>query len=102
MGLFKDIWKKPAETENNTNKGALATMPEPKEDLLNETFVAQTNEEPETVVEKGILIFHDDKGDLRYKQIGEVSIENITYYRRYLDQLEKGLWEQRIGGIENA
>ena len=66
------------------------------------TFVEQTNEEPETVVEKGILIFHDDKGDLRFKQIGEVSIENITYYRRYLDQLEKGLWEQRIGGIENA
>lgn len=102
MGLFKDIWKKPAETETNTNKGAFETMPEPKEDLLNQTFVAQTNDEPETVVEKGILIFHDDKGDLRFKQIGEVSIENITYYRRYLDQLEKGLWEQRIGGIQHA
>lgn len=72
-----------------------------KKDLLHEE-VAETveaefediQEENNIQIPKGIVIYHSENGAVSYQTIGELTLENITYYRRYLDVIEKALWEE--------
>lgn len=104
MGIL-DKFKK------TNKKGDLKNMN--KEELTQEAEfteveekVEEVNQEEtpktETSVEKGVLVFQDEDNVLRYQLIGEVSLENITYYLRYLEELEKKLWIDQMAGENNA
>lgn len=58
-----------------------------------------------TVVERGIVLYETDDGSISMQVIGEESItlKELAYFKRYLDNLEQKEWEIRTkGGIENA
>lgn len=69
----------------------------PEEIIVDET---ETAEEEGTQIDKGIVIFHKEDGTVQYQLIGQVTLENITYYRRFLDEIEKGFWNEKTKGTE--
>ena len=77
-------------------------MEETKDSLMQATTNEEVQAQEGLSVEKGILLFHDSEGNLRFNQINEVSLENITYYLRYLERIEAALWEEKMGGAQNA
>lgn len=47
-------------------------------------------------VEKGIVVFQKQDGTLAYQFIGEnVTLENLTYYTRFLKTIEEAFWNQQ-------
>jgi len=62
----------------------------------------QQQEEEGSTVQKGIFIFHDKEGSMHYEFFGSVSLENITYYNRYLSEVEAGLWKNKLAGEQDA
>lgn len=77
-------------------------MEETKDSLIQSTTNEEVQAQERLSVEKGILLFHDSEGNLRFNQINEVSLENVTYYLRYLERIEAALWEEKMGGAQNA
>lgn len=59
-------------------------------------------EETQSTVNRGIFIFHDQDGTMSHEIFGAVSLENMTYYNRYLSEIEDGLWKKKLAGEENA
>ena len=60
---------------------------------LNET--EETNAQPK--IEKGVLVFQLEDGSTAYQLIGDVTLENLTYYTRYLKHIESDLWDNYLG-----
>ena len=77
-------------------------MEEAKDSLMQSTTNEEVQAQEGLSVGKGILLFHDSEGNLRFNQINEVSLENVTYYLRYLERIEAALWEEKMGGAQNA
>lgn len=47
-------------------------------------------------VEKGIVVFQKQDGTLAYQFIGEnVTLENLTYYTRFLKTIEEAFWNEQ-------
>lgn len=62
----------------------------------------QEEKAPAVSLERGLVIFQDSEGSLRHQHIGDLSLENITYYSRYLKEIEEKLWAQEMTGEKNA
>lgn len=60
---------------------------------LNET--EETSAQPK--IEKGVLVFQLEDGSTAYQLIGDVTLENLTYYTRYLKHIESDLWDNYLG-----
>lgn len=59
-------------------------------------------EETQSTVSRGIFIFHDQDGSMSHEIFGSVSLENMTYYNRYLSEIESGLWKNKLAGEKDA
>lgn len=47
-------------------------------------------------VEKGVVVFQKQDGTLAYQFIGEnVTLENLTYYTRFLKTIEEAFWNEQ-------
>lgn len=86
---MKKFWSK---TEKENKK----IETEKEETIMNEEQANVTPEMPQVEVEKGIILFHDKVGALHHQTLGEVSLENLAYYKRYLDQIESRMWDEKI------
>lgn len=66
---------------------------------LNETEELTKTEETGTQpkIEKGVLVFQLEDGSTAYQLIGDVTLENLTYYTRYLKHIESDLWDNYLG-----
>lgn len=99
MGTIKDFFSKQTKQKETENP----SMPKIKKELIEEVENQQEQETSGSLAaERGVLLFHDTEGTLRFEQIGEVSLENITYYLRYLEEIEKNLWKEKTGARTNA
>lgn len=59
----------------------------------------------EGVVDRGIVLYHNADGALSFKSIGQVNLQDMSYYKRYLDNLEQNEWDNNLNknvGEENA
>lgn len=59
------------------------------------TETEETNAQPK--IEKGVLVFQLEDGSTAYQLIGDVTLENLTYYTRYLKLIESDLWDNYLG-----
>ena len=109
MGILKDWFNKlMKENEENISIGLKNLLIENElEGEQNMPTKEELTQTPENTgegisVERGVVVFHDESGSLRYQQIGKVSLEDLTFYRRYLDLLEESFWKTEMAGGQNA
>jgi len=107
MGKLKDWFNKPMkENEENMSIGLKAILTEEEsegeQNMPMKEALSQETTEGNISVERGVVVFHDEAGSLRYQQIGKVSLEDLTFYRRYLDLLEESFWKTEMAGGQNA
>lgn len=63
----------------------------PEEEIVEVEASEDTDEGNQ--VEKGIVVFQKQDGTLAYQFIGEnVTLENLTYYTRFLKLIEEEFW----------
>lgn len=62
----------------------------------------ETPQEEKPQVDKGVLIFQLEDGSTSHSMIGEVSLENMTYFSRYLSLIEEKHWEERMNTPEEG
>lgn len=102
--LKKD--KEGAEKEMKKEEMMEELMNESTEEMeMNQEAVfeeVEEKEKEELSMDNGVLVFKDSNGDMRYQYVGDVSLENMTYYSRYLSELEKSLWAKQLAGELNA
>lgn len=58
-------------------------------------------EEAGDVVEKGILFYHTKEGKTGYSFVNKdtVTLQDVAFYKRYMDQLEQSIWDNQ-GGLK--
>lgn len=66
----------------------------PEEEIVE---VEETQEKDEVAeVEKGVVVFQKTDGTLAYQFIGQsVTLENLTYYTRFLKTIEESFWNEQ-------
>ena len=65
----------------------------------------EETETPETdkkTIERGIVIFHDQDGSLSFNILGQLTLQDISYYKRYLDKIEQEQWDSQKSTIGDA
>ena len=66
----------------------------PEEEIVEVEASEDTDEGNQ--VEKGIVVFQKQDGTLAYQFIGEnVTLENLTYYTRFLKTIEEEFWNEQ-------
>lgn len=66
----------------------------PEEEIVEVEASEDTDEGNQ--VEKGIVVFQKQDGTLAYQFIGEnVTLENLTYYTRFLKTIEEAFWNEQ-------
>lgn len=71
-----------------------------EEIIVPEEEIVEVEESEDTAegnqVEKGIVVFQKQDGTLAYQFIGEnVTLENLTYYTRFLKTIEEAFWNEQ-------
>ena len=71
-----------------------------EEIIVPEEEIVEVKESEDTAegnqVEKGIVVFQKQDGTLAYQFIGEnVTLENLTYYTRFLKTIEEAFWNEQ-------
>lgn len=66
----------------------------PEEEIVEVEASEDTDEGNQA--EKGIVVFQKQDGTLAYQFIGEnVTLENLTYYTRFLKTIEEAFWNEQ-------
>lgn len=71
-----------------------------EEIIVPEEEIVEVEESEDTAegnqVEKGVVVFQKQDGTLAYQFIGEnVTLENLTYYTRFLKTIEEAFWNEQ-------
>ena len=73
------------------------------EDMTEVEEVEENNAEENETVEKGILFYHTAEGRTGYSFVNKdtVTLQDIAFYKRYMDQLEQSIWDNQ-GGLKHV
>lgn len=69
-------------------------MDEIKKAEEQEEIKTEETEESGNVVKKGIVLYHNENDELSYQLLQKVTLQDLSYYRRYLDKLEDTYWNK--------
>lgn len=69
-------------------------MDEIKKAEEQEEIKTEETEENGSVVKKGIVLYHNENDELSYQLLQKVTLQDLSYYRRYLDKLEDTYWNK--------
>lgn len=65
----------------------------------------ETETSEDSLIQKGIVLYELKDGSISMQTIGEenITLKELSYFKRYLDELESSEWEKRKkGGQEDV